>query len=115
IHRPFMLENVALLFRLGLYVDDLIDVLRHPFIGQRRTVEKLGAAIDANHRNRLCLKVNVRAVELDAGAQEVDEGKLPLLDANLRLLGAVAIARISRWLDSCSALFGMRSHGAGSL
>ena len=44
---PLMLEQPAFLGWLGLAVDDLIDILLHHLIGQRRNVEKLGLAIDA--------------------------------------------------------------------
>jgi hypothetical protein len=59
--------------------------------------------------------VNVRAIELDAGSQEIDEGKFALFNSDLWLLDAIAIARVSRSLDSCGAFFGFRGHGADSL
>src|SRR5947209_7073431 len=73
VHRALVLENVLLLLRLRLPAEDLIDVFLHRIIGDTRAVEEARLPIDADHRDRAGLKMNVRAVDLHGGLQEVIE------------------------------------------
>jgi len=83
---------VALVLGVLLLVEDLVDVLLHCLVGQRGDVEELGLALDADHGDAGGLEVDVRAVDLDGGLEEVVELEAALLDANLGLAAVAAVA-----------------------
>ncbi len=92
----FVVEDLPLLRRLGLRVEDLIDVFLHRVVGQLGHIQKPGPAVHADHGNTVGLQMDVRAVDLHTRLEEILQLELPFLDMNLRLRGVAVDISISR-------------------